>query len=432
MPSYSKRKREDKSKAPITNATGGNKVHAMKMTTTCGVGTALVSVFLFVVLLDFAKATVFNQMQAIQLQPSPIKAGAAKSKKAGETPTILRVQSGGGSSPEFQAGYDTANQMVQLNSATPNLTYDGNGNLVSQADASGTISYTWDARDRLVGISGPGLSASFVYDALNRRVSKTINGVTMQYQYDGKHVVAEFVGGALRATYLRHPETGELFIRTLSDGSHEYYHTDGLGSIIALTDDTGAVKTRYTYDEFGNVTMTGTPSTNPFQYTGQENDGTGLYYYKARYYSPQLRRFISEDPIEFEIGDDLNRYAYVGNNPTNFVDPDGTIRLPPGIGGMPPRPSGTPQVRPTPTPARPQNVRPTKVPSPTGEELLKPDPAKPQPWWKRWLQRRHHEDDGGDDGLGPFFGTFGIICDPVPLGGRKDQPKQRCYFLEEA
>lgn len=373
MPSYSKRKREDKSKVPIANATGGNKVHVIKMTTTCGLGIALVSVFLFVVLLDFAKATVFNQMQVVLLQPSPIKAMAAQPKKSGETPTILRVQSGGGSSPEFQAAYDAANQLIQFNGAP--VTHDANGNLTN----AGTTTYTWDARDRLVGISGPGLSASFVYDALNRRVSKTINGVITRYQYDGKHVVAEFVGGALRATYLRHPETGELFIHTLNDGSHEYYHTDGLGSVIALTDDTGAVKTRYFYDADGNVTMTGTPSTNPFQYTGQENDGTGLYYYKARYYSPQLRRFISEDPIEFEVGDDLNRYTYVGNNPVNFVDPDGTMRLPPGIGGMPPRPPITPQARPTPSQARPQSVRPTKVPSPRGEDIVKPDPAKPQP-----------------------------------------------------
>src|SRR6266487_1879018 len=106
MPSHSKKKREDKPKAPIANARWGNKVRVMKMTTTCGLGMAIVSLFLFVVLLDFAKATVFIQMQAIQLQPLPIKARAALPEKSVETPTILRVQSGGGSSPEFQAGYD--------------------------------------------------------------------------------------------------------------------------------------------------------------------------------------------------------------------------------------------------------------------------------------------------------------------------------------
>ena len=56
--------------------------------------------------------------------------------------------------------------------------------------------------------------------------------------------------------------------------------------------------------------------------SGRENDGTGLYYYRARYYSPTIQRFISEDPIGF-YGGDVNFYAYVGNNPVKFVDPSG-------------------------------------------------------------------------------------------------------------
>jgi len=110
-------------------------------------------------------------------------------------------------------------------------------------------------------------------------------------------------------------------MRTTSTGQ-EFYHTDALGSVLALTDQTGTVQTRYAYDPFGNTTVTGT-STNPFQYTGRENDGTGLYYYRARYYSPTMQRFISEDPIGF-YGGDVNFYAYVGNNPIVWKDPSGT------------------------------------------------------------------------------------------------------------
>jgi RHS repeat-associated protein len=102
-----------------------------------------------------------------------------------------------------------------------------------------------------------------------------------------------------------------------------HYVKDALGSVIALTDDTGAVRTTYTYDPFGNVTVSGETSDNPFQYTGRENDGTELYYYRARYYSPELQRFISEDPIRL-AGGDVNYYAYVGNNPVNYTDPEGT------------------------------------------------------------------------------------------------------------
>ena len=232
-----------------------------------------------------------------------------------------------------QAAYDAANEQIQFNSLTPNLIYDANGNLTSQTDATGTTTYTWDARNRLVAITGPGLSANFSYDALGRRVSKTINGITTDYQYDGNDIVAEVQGGAVTATYLRSVSIDEPFVRQSS--SDEYYHVDALGSTMVLTDDTGAVQTTYAYELFGDTTVTGT-SSNEFQYTGRENDGTGLYYYRARYYSPTLQRFINEDPVRFS-GGDINLYAYVANSPINFFDPFGLERGPdfgPGDGSL--------------------------------------------------------------------------------------------------
>jgi RHS repeat-associated protein len=218
-----------------------------------------------------------------------------------------------------QAAYDAANEQIQFDSTTPNLTYDANGNLTSQTDANGTTTYTWDARNRLVAMSGPGVSASFVYDALGRRISKTINGVTTDFQYDGNDIVAEIGGAAVGATYLRSLAIDEPFVR--QSATTEYYHTDALGSALALSDQAGTVQTTYRYDPFGNTTMTGS-STNLFQYTGRENDGTGLYYYRARYYSPSLQRFLSEDPIGL-AGGQLNLYGYVSNNPTTFTDATG-------------------------------------------------------------------------------------------------------------
>ena len=67
--------------------------------------------------------------------------------------------------------------------------------------------------------------------------------------------------------------------------------------------------------------VTETPSANTFQFAGRENDGTGLYYMRARYYSPALQRFISQDPIGFAGG--INLYAYAGNNPVSLIDPLG-------------------------------------------------------------------------------------------------------------
>jgi RHS repeat-associated protein len=97
---------------------------------------------------------------------------------------------------------------------------------------------------------------------------------------------------------------------------------DALGSTIALVDSSGNLQTSYTYDPYGGTSVTGTANGNEFQYTGRENEGTGLYFYRARYYSSLLGRFISEDPLGF-AGSGANLYAYVFNSPTNLVDPFG-------------------------------------------------------------------------------------------------------------
>jgi RHS repeat-associated protein len=71
---------------------------------------------------------------------------------------------------------------------------------------------------------------------------------------------------------------------------------------------------------------------NPLQYTGRYHDGTGLYYYRARYYSPKYHRFISQDPIGFAGG--INVYRYVGDNPTNYTDPSGQFIVAAAVGGV--------------------------------------------------------------------------------------------------
>lgn len=211
------------------------------------------------------------------------------------------------------ASYDPANQQTQFAGAA--LTYDNNGNLTSD----GTITYVWDARNRLIAISG-GATANFNYDALGRRTSKTINGVNTQFAYDGNDIVVEINSGTVGANYLRSLKIDEPFIRQASPGN-EYYHTDALGSILALSNMQGGSATTHSYEPFGKTTITGL-SPNSFQYTGRENDGTGLYYYRARYYSVNLQRFIQEDPIGF-LGKDVNFYRYAFSNPLRFGDPLG-------------------------------------------------------------------------------------------------------------
>jgi RHS repeat-associated protein len=84
------------------------------------------------------------------------------------------------------------------------------------------------------------------------------------------------------------------------------------------------VQASYTYEPFGATSSTGTPGGNTFTYTGREDDGTGLKYYRARYYHPGLQRFASEDPIGY-AGGDVNLYAYVRNDPLNATDPTGHL-----------------------------------------------------------------------------------------------------------
>jgi len=201
--------------------------------------------------------------------------------------------------------YNQANQMLTFQpagSSAKNMIYDNNGNMTSVTNSCGTTNYTWDVRNRLVGIDGykpdcTPLTASFEYDALGGRIQKTTTHTgtvtDTMYLYDGLDIVQEIENGVVSANYIRTLNIDEPLTRIKSDGTLRYYQTDVLGSIIALTDETGAVKTQYTYDPFGNVTVSGEASDNPFQYTGRENDGTGLYYYRARYYSTELQRFIS-------------------------------------------------------------------------------------------------------------------------------------------
>lgn len=117
--------------------------------------------------------------------------------------------------------------------------------------------------------------------------------------------------------------TDERFARNDVNGRTDLL-TDALNSTIALTDSTGTITQQYSYDPYGNVTQTNTTTgfNNPYLYTGREADSAGLYYYRARYYSPTMGRFISEDPIGFNGGQN-NFYSYVKANPLSYSDPQG-------------------------------------------------------------------------------------------------------------
>jgi RHS repeat-associated protein len=169
------------------------------------------------------------------------------------------------------------------------------------------------------------------YDYQNRQVIRTINGTTVYFIYDGWSLLEERDStGNLLQTYVHGPEIDEILWKQNTTGE-VYYHHDGLGSTIALTDETGAVVESYQYDAFGSVSiydasnsaLSASPRENRFLFTGREWIGEiGLYDYRNRVYSPELGRFLQTDPIRFEAGD-VNLYRYVANNPINWIDPLG-------------------------------------------------------------------------------------------------------------
>ena len=217
--------------------------------------------------------------------------------------------------------YDERNRLLSSSGSGTNgtYTYDHNGNLVSKNDGVSAWAYEWDVENRLRRVLKDGAEvARFTYDPLGRRLEKTAAGATTLFAYDGEDVLHQS-SGAVSRTYIHGPSTDEPLAHEEA-GAFRYYHADGLGSIVKLTDASGTVAHAYQYDAWGNVEVG--PGTAGYTFTGREWDPeTGLFYYRARYYDPKIGRFLSEDPIRFLGG--FNFYSYVGNKPVNRIDPSG-------------------------------------------------------------------------------------------------------------
>ncbi len=194
--------------------------------------------------------------------------------------------------------------------------YDGNANLKSD----GTWTYTFDTENHLLTANKTGTSASYVYDPSHRQVQKTVGSTKTRYVYAGWKRIADYNGAtnALQNRYVYGVGLDEPLVQVSSAGVLTYLHADRLGSIIATTSSTGTVTNKSKYSPFGE----GAPVGTTFGFTGQRYDAeTGLYYYKLRYYSPAIGRFLQPDPIPYIDG--LNLFAYVSNDPFQFVDPLG-------------------------------------------------------------------------------------------------------------
>jgi RHS repeat-associated protein len=226
----------------------------------------------------------------------------------------------------------TANNLNQYTmlagGGTATLTYDANGNLLSD----GTQTYAYDFENRLISVNG-GATAKYFYDALGRRILKVAGADSTFYDYAQLRAIEErsATGGPVAASFVYGADLDEV-LTMQRGGQTYYYHHNALGSVTHVTNTAGAIVEQYEYDAYGQVSffsgayapLSASAIGNPVLFTGQRYDAeSGLYFYKARYYSPVLGRFLQRDPLGFVDG--VNLYAYVSNNPANYTDPQGLL-----------------------------------------------------------------------------------------------------------
>jgi len=206
------------------------------------------------------------------------------------------------------------------------FTYDANGNMVQGTDG---LYYEYNNANQLkrVHVGGPTgeVIAEYWYDHTGKRKKKNENGVVTYYWFDNFEQIVYPNGTVVNITY--YSANGERLAKKVSTASGDktyYFHPDHLGSTSIVSDESGNLEEKTEYYPYGGVKQGGGEQ---YLFTGKELDkGTGLYYYGARYYNPELTRFAQPDNIIPDAYDpqSLNRYAYVRNNPLKYVDPSGS------------------------------------------------------------------------------------------------------------
>src|SRR5437667_1134753 len=215
--------------------------------------------------------------------------------------------------------YDGNNRLTQAGAVV--YSYDANGNLTG---TSAGQSFRYDAFDRMTQAASTGGTVTYSYNGDGLKIQRIGPDGTTRYYYDGFRPIWETDGAGAMTAQLDRDIFGNLLSRA-EPTNRRYYHTDGLGSTVALTSEAGSVTASMLYDAWGNVRTSGA-DIGKYRFAGAELDtASGLYHMGARFYDPSIGRWLSEDPVQSFEPASLNFYAYVANNPLILTDPAGMM-----------------------------------------------------------------------------------------------------------
>ena len=207
--------------------------------------------------------------------------------------------------------------------------------------------YDWDAADRLtraqVDTGGNVKTIEYAYNAAGLRVRRvdTSTNVTKLYSYQGHNLasIQKSQSGAYTANEWAFTVAPGMIANALerhqvSAGggatTSQYYQYDHRGNVVAVTDSTGDIQYGYQYDAFGNIMFSfdegaAAAPTDDILFTGKDLDAdTGLYYFNARWYDPEVARFLSRGPFK---PNEEHAYGFCRGDPLSYVDPTGAVPL---------------------------------------------------------------------------------------------------------
>jgi RHS repeat-associated protein len=238
----------------------------------------------------------------------------------------VTVTNSGSRVNQFGYTYDPAGNRLseQVGPSSYSATYNALNQINTTMAPGATRTNEWDAKDRLVAVNAGNLRTEFTYDGLSRLVAlrQLTNGTEISFRrflWNGNEICEERdAGGAVTKRFF--PQGVEL---ESGPSAGKYFYTrDHLDSIHELTDGTGSVRARYSFDPFGKRTQLSGDVTADFGFTGllfarEANLTIALF----RDYDHESGRWLSRDPLRLaEMTEGPNLYAYVGNNPINSYD----------------------------------------------------------------------------------------------------------------